>query len=82
MVGAAAAVLIASALAVASSAPRRRKIEPLNQYVVSGGDQSKLGELGYDVTEGGSAKGQGVVGDAGAGRGAARQGLHGHGAVR
>ena len=33
-----------------------------NQYVVSGGDQSKLGELGYDVAEGGTANGRIVIG--------------------
>src|SRR3982751_4716556 len=55
-----AAFLIACALvAPAHAAPR--KIEPLNQYVVRGGDVSKLAELGYDLTEGGSANGQAVV---------------------
>ncbi|WP_053226018.1 M14 family metallopeptidase [Solirubrobacter soli] len=39
----------------------QRKIEPLNQYLVRGGDVSKLGELGYDATEGGSKNGQAIV---------------------
>ena len=55
-----AALLVACTLAApAAAAPKQ--IEPLNQYLVRGGDLSQLGQLGYDVTEGGSAKGQGVV---------------------
>ena len=57
---AAATLMLASAMGPTAQAAT--KLEPLNQYVVSGGDQSKLGELGYDVTEGGSAKGRIVVG--------------------
>jgi hypothetical protein len=55
-----AALLVVCAFAApANAAPK--KIEPLNQYLVRGGDLSLLGQLGYDVTEGGSANGQGVV---------------------
>src|SRR3954464_3567520 len=43
----------------ASGAPK--KLEPLNQYVVRGGDTSKLGQLGYDLSEGGSARGSTIV---------------------
>src|SRR4051794_22925806 len=51
---AAAALILASGLATpATAAPR--KLEPLNQYLVTGGDRSQLGELGYDVTEGDGA---------------------------
>src|SRR4051812_613373 len=59
-VGAPVAVLIASALAVPAGAAQR-KIEPLNQYVVRGGDPAALADLGYDVTEGGGKDGQGIV---------------------
>jgi hypothetical protein len=55
-----AAVLIACALAVPAGAAQR-KIEPLNQYLVTGGDVGALGDLGYDVTEGGGKNGQGIV---------------------
>src|SRR3954453_6558249 len=55
-----AAFLIACAL-VAPAHAAQRKVEPLNQYVVRGGDVSKLAELGYDLTEGGGAHGQAVV---------------------
>src|SRR4051794_11312174 len=49
-----AALLFAATLAgPASAAPR--KLDPLNQYRVTGGDQSKLGALGYDTSEGGGA---------------------------
>ena len=57
---AAATLLLASAMGPPAHAAG--KLNPLNQYVVSGGDQSKLGELGYDVAEGGSAKGRIVIG--------------------
>src|SRR3954471_17732923 len=59
-VGAPVAVLIACALAVPAGAAQR-KIEPLNQYVVRGGDPAALADLGYDVTEGGGKDGQGIV---------------------
>ncbi|MDA0179744.1 M14 family zinc carboxypeptidase [Solirubrobacter phytolaccae] len=59
--GTAAAVLVlASGLATPASGATKR-LEPLNQYVVTGGDLAQLGQLGYDLTEGGSARGQGVV---------------------
>jgi hypothetical protein len=54
------ALLTMLALA-APAAARPKQIEPLNQYVVRGGDQHLLGQLGYDVTEGGGASGQGIV---------------------
>ncbi|HET6549901.1 MAG TPA: M14 family zinc carboxypeptidase, partial [Solirubrobacter sp.] len=55
-----AALALTCALAApANAAPK--KLEPLNQYVVRGGDQQLLGQLGYDVTEGGGAKGHAVV---------------------
>ena len=59
-IGAPAAVLIACALAVPAGAAQR-KIEPLNQYLVRGGDPAALADLGYDVTEGGGKDGQGIV---------------------
>ena len=55
-----ATVLLAAALAVPAGAAQR-KIEPLNQYLVRGGDTAALADLGYDVTEGGSKDGQGIV---------------------
>src|SRR5689334_1500473 len=56
----AALVLACGLAAPASAAPK--KLEPLNQYVVSGGDQSALAGQGYDLTEGKFAKGgQGIV---------------------
>src|SRR4051794_26277872 len=55
------ALLVACALVTPAQAAQR-KIEPLNQYVVRGGDVSKLAELGYDLTEGGGANGQAIVG--------------------
>src|SRR5689334_15544805 len=39
-----------------------KQLEPLNQYVVTGGDQAKLAQLGFDLTEGGSKKGHAIVG--------------------
>src|SRR3954453_16226270 len=55
-----AALLVSCALAgVADGAPK--KIEPLNQYVVRGGDQELLAKLGYDLTEGSGNSGQGIV---------------------
>src|SRR3954453_453890 len=61
---ASAALVVACAFATpAHAAPK--KLEPLNQYVVRGGDTSKLGELGYDLSEGGSAKGATIVGTPG-----------------
>src|SRR3954468_2171938 len=59
-VSAPAAVLIMCALAVLAGAAQR-KIEPLNQYLVRGGDPAALADLGYDVTEGGGKDGQGIV---------------------
>src|SRR3954466_2982605 len=59
-VSAPAAVLIMCALAVPAGAAQR-KIEPLNQYLVRGGDPAALADLGYDVTEGGGKDGQGIV---------------------
>src|SRR4051794_7272945 len=59
--GAVSAALLVSCALVTPAQAAQRKIEPLNQYVVRGGDVSKLGELGYDTTEGGSAKGQAIV---------------------
>src|SRR4051812_27862362 len=56
------ALLLICAFATPASAAQQRKIEPLNQYVVSGGDQSKLAAMGYDLAEGGSAKGRVIVG--------------------
>jgi hypothetical protein len=60
------AALAALALCCATAAPARAaaaKVQPLNQYVVTGGDRSDLAEQGFDVTEGRSAKGggQGIV---------------------
>src|SRR6478735_3994893 len=59
--GAASAALLVACTLSAPAIAAPKKIEPLNQYLVTGGDQQLLGQLGYDVTEGGSAKGQGVV---------------------
>jgi hypothetical protein len=55
-----AALLTACALASPAHAATK-KIEPLNQYVVRGGDQSLLAQLGYDLTEGGGANGHAIV---------------------
>ena len=43
----------------ASAAPQK-SLEPLNQYLVKG-DVEQLSRLGYDLTEGGSKAGQGIV---------------------
>src|SRR6478736_1279959 len=58
---AAAALVVACGLTAgpASAAPRK-SLEPLNQYVVKG-DVESLSQLGYDLTEGGSKSGQGIV---------------------
>ncbi|MDA0169455.1 M14 family zinc carboxypeptidase [Solirubrobacter taibaiensis] len=58
---AAAALVVACGLSAgpASAAPRK-SLEPLNQYVVKG-DVEQLSHLGYDLTEGGSKAGQGIV---------------------
>jgi len=59
--GAAAAVLAIGAV-LAPPAAAAKKIDPLNQYLVRGGDQAALGELGYDTSEGGGgASGQTIV---------------------
>src|SRR4051795_5889339 len=58
--GASAALVAAWAFATPALAPPQ-KLEPLNQYVVKGGDTAKLGQLGYDLSEGGSAKGAAIV---------------------
>src|SRR4051794_35050427 len=55
----AALVLACGLAAPAAAAPK--KLEPLNQYVVSGGDIGQLADLGYDLAEGGTARGQGIV---------------------
>src|SRR3954463_11281327 len=60
------AALAAAALCCAWAAPAHAagtKVQPLNQYVVTGGDRSKLAAEGFDVVEGRSAKGgeQGIV---------------------
>ena len=62
------ALLVTCALVTPAKAAQQRKIEPLNQYVVRGGDTSKLGELGYDMTEGGGANGHRDRGHAETGR--------------
>jgi hypothetical protein len=59
--GAVSAAPVVSCALVTPAQAAQRKIEPLNQYVVRGGDVSKLGELGYDATEGGSKNGQAIV---------------------
>ena len=58
---AAAALVVACGLTAgpASAAPRK-SLEPLNQYLVKG-DVEGLSQLGYDLTEGGSKAGQGIV---------------------
>jgi hypothetical protein len=56
------ALLLSCAIASPAGAAQQRKLEPLNQYVVSGGDQSKLAGMGYDLTEGGGRTGQAIVG--------------------
>jgi hypothetical protein len=55
-----AALLVTCALVTPAHAAQR-KIEPLNQYVVRGGDQSKLAAMGFDLTEGGGANGHVIV---------------------
>ena len=53
--GAAVAALLVTSTLVGPASAAQRKLEPLNQYKVTGGDQSKLGELGYDASEGGGS---------------------------
>src|SRR4051794_26232878 len=56
--GAAASAAFVMACAFATPAlAAQRKVEPLNQYVVKGGDTSKLAQLGYDLSEGGAKNG-------------------------
>jgi hypothetical protein len=59
----AALVLCCAAAGPANAAPRSGKMQPLNQYVVTGGDREDLAAQGFDVTEGRSATGggQGIV---------------------
>src|SRR4051795_9328178 len=58
---ASAALVFTCALAgTAHAAPKQ--LEPLNQYVVKGGDQSKLSGYGFDLTEGGGPNGHAIVG--------------------
>ena len=56
-----AALVVALGLSAgpASAAPQK-SLEPLNQYLVKG-DVEQLSRLGYDLTEGGSKAGQGIV---------------------
>ena len=58
-----AALMVVCGLAapMADAAPGKGKLEPLNQYVVTGGDLQQLKAGGYDLTEGGSSRGQGIV---------------------
>src|SRR5256885_1857808 len=55
----------ACALVCAFAAPAtaaQKKIEPLNQYVVKGGDPALLAQQGYDLNEGGvRGGGRGIV---------------------
>ena len=55
-------VLGASAATAAAASPANR-LEPLNQYVVSGGDPQVLAQQGFDLTEGAAhgAGGHGIV---------------------
>ena len=57
-------------------------LEPLNQYLVKGGDRRRCRSSGYDLTEGGRPSGQGIVATPEQAADAAREGLHGHRAVR
>src|SRR5262245_14663074 len=56
-----AALVLACGLATPAVAAPKKKLEPLNQYLVRGGDRDALAKLGYDLTEGGSSRGQGIV---------------------
>src|SRR5829696_7066841 len=58
-----AALVVACGLTApgAVAAPGKKKLEPLNQYVVTGGDLQELRGEGYDLAEGGSKRGQGIV---------------------
>src|ERR1700745_2330631 len=59
--GAAAAALGRSTVLAPRAQGENRKLQPLNQYTVRGGDQAALGRLGYDVSEGGVRGGSVVV---------------------
>src|SRR5690349_18054316 len=50
--GAAAAALLFTATLAGPAAGATRKLEPLNQYTVSGASAEQLAQLGYDATEG------------------------------
>jgi Zinc carboxypeptidase/Immune inhibitor A-like, MAM domain len=61
VLGAAAAALVLSCAPTAGAA--EKKLQPLNQYTVTGGDREKLAAQGFDLTEGrsGEGGGQGIV---------------------
>src|SRR4051794_32169206 len=59
--GAAAAALVLATGLAAPAQGAKQKLQPLNQYVVRGGDQGSLGQLGYDTSEGGVRGGTTVV---------------------
>ena len=52
--GAAVAALLCTSTLAGPAAAAPRKLEPLNQYKVSGGNTQSLGQLGYDASEGGA----------------------------
>src|SRR5215218_4752575 len=55
------ALVLTCGLAAPAVAAPQKTLEPLNQYVVKGGDMEALARLGYDLTEGASKSGQGIV---------------------
>src|SRR5689334_2616912 len=59
--GAASAALVLACGLAAPAAAAPKKLEPLNQYVVKGGDTGLLAKLGYDLSEGGGKSGQKIV---------------------
>src|SRR3954469_19229163 len=62
-VGAATAALVACCAVAGPARAAGDKIQPLNQYVVTGGDREDLAAQGFDLTEGrlGTGGGQGIV---------------------